>query len=363
MKRVDVTHISPIAFGDMGTWGGGERYPLALAAAMSRRVPTRLVVFGSRAVRYQLDALEIYQLATRMVWKQGPVNAISEQLPLFVERTRRLHVHQYESVVTNLCLVLGRIAHRPVFCTDHGGASYNYADRFSLERLLTGFLPVSKFSSELFPQLADRATEPVYGGVDVSRFRPDSGERRRQVVYVGRLLPHKGLDVLVRAIDDRTPLRIYGRPSDDSYRAELGRLAVGKDVSFHEHASDQEIVEAFRRSRVSVLPSVYHSSDGQFHPWPELLGLTVLEAMACGTPVVASRVGGIPEILEDGRTGYLVEPGDSHALGQRITELLEPSPKWEEMSARGVETVRSRFTWDHVADRCLEAYEASSRRF
>jgi glycosyltransferase involved in cell wall biosynthesis len=361
MKLVEVTHVSPAAFGADGLWGGGERYPLELARAMSRRVSTRLVVFGRQAKRYRLADLEVCQLPIRTLWKGGSVNPLSELLPICVGRTRCLHAHQYHSVVTNLCLVLGRAGRRPVFCTDLGGSSYNYADRLSLERLLAAFLPVSEFSTRFFPQLADRTASAVYGGVDVTRFHPGSGERERQVVYVGRLLPHKGIDVLLRAVDDRTRVRIFGRPYDGAYRAELERLAAGKDVVFHERASDEEIVEAYRRSRVAVLPSVYRDSRGQSHPWSELLGLVVLEAMACGTPVVASRVGGIPEILEDGETGYLVAPGDSAALGDRIAELLDPTPRWHAMSTRSVETIRERFTWDHVAERCLTAYQARPR--
>ncbi len=357
MKRVEVTHISPAAFGADGRWGGGERYPLALALAMSRRVATRLVVLGPHPGREQVDGLEVCRLPVRTRFKRGSVNPLSEALPLYVAATRRLHLHQYQSVLSNVCMVLGWVGRRPVFCTDHGGASYNYADRFSLERLLTRFIPVSQYSASLFPRLVDRTSLPVFGGVDVARFHPHGDRRERQVIYVGRLLPHKGIDVLLRAVDDRTRVRIFGRPYDAGYRAELGRLAAGKNVTFHEHASDAEIVDAYRRSMVSVLPSVHHASDGRYHPSPELLGLSVLESMACGTPVVASRVGGVPEVLDDEETGFLVSPGDRDALGERISELLEPSLRWARMSSRGVEVVRERFTWDHVAERCLRIYD------
>lgn len=357
MKRVEVTHISPAAFGADGHWGGGERYPLALAQAMSRKVSTRLVVLGPHPGHERVQALEVCRLPVRTRFKQGSVNPLSEALPLYVATTGRLHLHQYQSVLTNVCMVLGWVGRRHVFCTDHGGASYNYADRYSLERLLTRFIPVSQYSASLFPRLADRASPPVFGGVDVGRFHPDGDRRERQVIYVGRLLPHKGIDVLLRAVDDRTRVRVFGHPYDPGYRAQLHRLAAGKNVTFHEHAADAEIVDAYRRSMVSVLPSVHHASDGRFHPWPELLGLSLLESMACGTPVVASSVGGIPEVLDDGETGFLVRPGDPDELGERIGELLDPSARWSRMSARGVEVVRERFTWDHVAERCLRIYD------
>jgi glycosyltransferase involved in cell wall biosynthesis len=360
VKQVHVTHISPLAFGEEGLWGGGERYPLELAREMSRLVSTRLVVFGPSSRRYRVGRLQVCQLATRGLYKEGPVNPLSELLPVYAALGKTLHLHQYHSVVTNVGLLIARLTRRPVFCTDYGGASYDYADRLSLGKLLTGFLPISSFSASFFPELADRIAEPLLGGVDIKRFQPDGAERVRQVVFVGRLLPHKGIDVLIRALDDRTPCRIFGRPYDPAYRAQLERLAAGKDVSFHENASDREIAEAYRRSRVAVLPSVYRSVDGGFHPWSELLGLTMLEAMACGTPVVASRVGGLPEIVQDEHTGYLVDPGDPGQLGDRIAQLLEPSARWQAMSERAVELVRDRFTWRHVAERCLAAYERMS---
>jgi glycosyltransferase involved in cell wall biosynthesis len=357
MKSVEVTHVAPAAFGAGGLWGGGERYPLALALAMSELVSTRLVVFGPRLQRQRVGRLEICQLPTRTMWKAGSVNPLSERFLAFPLLSRRLHVHQYHSVVANLSLVLGAALRREVFVTDHGGASYDYADRFGLERLLTGFLPVSAFSASLLPQLADRTSAPIYGGADPARFHPGQEKRRRQVIYVGRLMPHKGIDTLLRAVDERTPVRIFGRAYDRAYRAELERLAQGKEVVFTETASDEEIAEAYRRSRVAVLPSVHEASTGEFHPWPELLGLTLLEAMASGTPVIASRVGGMPEIVSEGETGYLVEPGDSDTLGQRIGELLDRPADWRRMSERCLETVAERYTWRHVAERCLEAYE------
>jgi glycosyltransferase involved in cell wall biosynthesis len=356
VDRVDVTHVSPNGFGESGVWGGGERYPLSLALAMSRCVPTRLLVFGRRQARRRLGALEICELPTRTVWKGGSVNPVSERLALFVPLTRRLHVHQYHSVVTNLVLLAGAAAGREVFVTDHGGASFNYADRFSLQRFLTGFLPVSRFSASLLPQLADRACPPIYGGAEPHRFHPGAVPRSRQIVYVGRLLPHKGIDVLLEAVDRHTPLRVFGRSYDPEYRAHLHRLSEGKDVVFRESASDEEIAFAYRTSRVAVLPSVYRSRDGAVHPWPELLGLTLLEAMASGTPVVASNVGGIPEIVDDGETGFIFEPGQVAELRERIYQLLDDSSTWQAMSNNAVEAARTRFTWDHVAQRSLAAY-------
>ncbi len=178
-------------------------------------------------------------------------------------------------------------------------------------------------------------------------------------MFVGRVLPHKGVDVLIQALDGATPLHIYGPNLDREYRAALDRLGAGKQVHFHGDASNDEIVDAYRRARVAVLPSVEKSVYGHAGPTSELLGLVLLEAMACGTPVVASALGGMPEIVREGETGFLVPPGDVTALQDRLMTLLGSDRAWSPMSGAAVELIRAEFTWDRVAERCLNAYSAA----
>ena len=272
-----------------------------------------------------------------------------------VRDARVVHVHQYETVVTSLCLLIGRLLRKPVFATDLGVQARNGIRKFRLDRLVTGFLAISQFSASLYPQFANRA-EVIYGGVDTAKFRPGCAHREKEVVYVGRLLPHKGIDILIRAVDPTIPLHLYGRPYDAAYRKELERLAAGKDVIFHEDASDAEIVDAYRRARVAVLPSVYDSDYARDMRKAELLGLVLLEAMACGTPVVCSEVGGMPEVVDHGTTGWVVPANDVAALRERIQQLLEDDKVWASMSAAAAAHVERRFTWPRVVDRCLAAY-------
>ena len=88
----------------------------------------------------------------------------------------------------------------------------------------------------------------------------------------------------------------------------------------------------------------------------ELLGLTALEAMASGTPVVCSRVGGLPEIVDDGVTGFLVTPGEVGELRERLEQVLGNADLAARLSRNARERVRERFTWDACAERCLAAY-------
>lgn len=348
--------MSPTAFAEE-LRGGGERYPLELARSMAELVPTRLVTFSASPRRVRSGRLDIEVLPIRHLWNGDALNPLSIALIPELFRGRVIHAHQYRSILTNVCLATGRALRRRVFCTDHGGSARHYAAELRLGRLLTGFLAVSSFALGEFPAFASRS-RVVYGGVDPDRFAPSPDvDRRREVVFVGRILPHKGLDVLIRALDDRTPLHIYGPAYDSDYRAALGLLAAGKQVTFHENASDDDIVAAYRRARVAVLPSVASSEYGFAAPHAELLGLVLLEAMACGTPVVASALGGVPEIVRDGETGFLVPPGDAASLADRLGLLLDGPAMWRSMSEAAVEHVHGAFTWRHVAERCLDAYE------
>jgi starch synthase len=107
---------------------------------------------------------------------------------------------------------------------------------------------------------------------------------------------------------------------------------------------------------VFALPSVDVTCYGRRVAIPELLGLAVIEAMASGTPVVASRVGGVPEVVTDGVTGFLVDPGDVAMLHDRLATLLADRGLARRMGEAGRDAVVERFTWRACARRCLSTY-------
>jgi glycosyltransferase involved in cell wall biosynthesis len=323
---------------------------------MARHVPTKLLSFGTVRRAFTVDALEVVILPTRFHVFGGALNPVSEGLLSEFWRANVLHAHQYETTLSNLAILMSMTTRRKTFATDHGGRSRHLGNRLHLDRFLDGFLAVSAFSASLFPRLRDR-TEIIFGGVDPARYFPNDQTRERKAIFVGRILPHKGVDVLIRATPPNLPLHLYGRSYDDAYTDRLLRLARSRDVSFHFAASDEEILAAYRSARVCVLPSLLETSDGQRAERSELLGLTLLEAMACGTPVIATKVGGMPEVVRDGISGRLVEPGDESQLADALIATVGEASQWEAMSRAAAESVRSQFTWDHVALRCLAAYE------
>ncbi|MCW2706025.1 MAG: glycosyltransferase [Blastococcus sp.] len=112
-----------------------------------------------------------------------------------------------------------------------------------------------------------------------------------------------------------------------------------------------------RGAAVFVLPTVKQDCYGRHFAISELLGLSVLEAMASGTPVVASCLDALPEVLRHGETGFLVTPGDVDELRDHVAQLLEDRALAGRMGRRGREVVLEQFTWEACARRCLRAYE------
>jgi glycosyltransferase involved in cell wall biosynthesis len=351
----EIVHVSPAMFGTGGVWGGGERFALELARAHAEQRATRLVVFGRRTRRLRLGALSIHVLGGRTRRDGRLANPRPELLVGELARAKAVHVHQMESKLTELTALLGLGLRRNVFVTDHGAAGSTVLPRSLRSRLIRGHLAVSRFAASGYPELLDR-TSVIYAGVDPAAFAPHSGPRERLVVFVGRLMPHKGVDVLIEALPPSSRLEVYGRPYDARYAADLQELARGKNVHFVTAASDAEIVRAYQRARVSVLPSVDRTMYGGSVAKTELFGLTLVEAMACGTPVICTTAGAMSEVVIDGETGYVVPPSETVSLRHRLEALLSDDLLWRQMSAAAAAHVRRRFTWSHVAERSLAAY-------
>jgi glycosyltransferase involved in cell wall biosynthesis len=256
--------------------------------------------------------------------------------------------------------IAGTLRRQHMVSTDHGVSG---GDLFGmLPRLFDRFLAVSQFwvATQGAPQSRTRV---IYGGADVEQFTPDPGADRKGVLFVGRLTPHKGVDRLIEAVPAGTPLVVVGTAGHDRHAPErdygrlLHRLAEGRNVHFAGAVSDEELASLYRHVAVVALPSVEVTCYGRRIAVPELLGLGLLEAMASGTPVVASRVGGVPEIVEHGQTGYLVDPGNTASLRDHLSALLGNPRLAHHLGDNARDLVVERFTWDAVARRCLDCYE------
>jgi glycosyltransferase involved in cell wall biosynthesis len=166
------------------------------------------------------------------------------------------------------------------------------------------------------------------------------------------------VDQLIRALPGNVPAVIIGPPADQRYVNDLRALAQGKSITFRHDCDDEALVEAYRNALCVVLPSVYDDLYGHHTDVPELLGQTLLEGMACGTPAVCTSVASLPEIVRDGETGFVVSPGDAPALQRALLCFANNPDRARQMGENARAMIESRFTWPQVVDRCLERYGA-----
>ncbi|HZS76116.1 MAG TPA: glycosyltransferase [Ktedonobacteraceae bacterium] len=217
----------------------------------------------------------------------------------------------------------------------------------------------------------------IPSAVNTKVFKPvERDEARRRIgfatddyviVYVGRMLPRKDVRNIVRSLalllkkrdaGGRTVrLLVVGgetfdaNPEDTPEIGELQRLAAELGVSDHVHFMGKRQPEELR----------YYYSAGDVTvttPWYEPFGLTPLEAMACGRPVIGSAVGGITYTVQDGVTGYLVPPRDPKALAERLQYLFTHNDERKQMGRKARQRVEREFTWSIVAMRTAALYDA-----
>jgi glycosyltransferase involved in cell wall biosynthesis len=186
----------------------------------------------------------------------------------------------------------------------------------------------------------------IPNGVDLARFRPPPGPPAgRMILFVGRLVPQKGVDVLLRAfavVLHRCPglrLVIAGDGYQRLYLERLTRhLGLPPHVEYIGWQEGPALARLYQAAELVVIPSMY-----------EPFGLVALEAMACGRPTAASRIGGLAEIIEDGSTGYLVAPGDYLSLAQRMAQLLLDPARAAAMG-QAARRKALEYGWEHIAE-------------
>lgn len=350
-----VAVVYPIEMGDVGHVGGGERYALEMARGLSEKVDTRLVTFGA-ARRQRMEGKLRFEVFPRLHLVKGRLN--NPFNPAFLTALRDvdvIHCVGWNVLATDLSILFARATGKRVFVSDvGGGADFTLQRHLQLWRLVHRFLFLTHYAASLFPRFAPGAGI-IYGGADVERFSPAPVPRERRVLYVGRIIAAKGIEYLIEAVEPGDPLLIMGRPYEAEYFADLKQRAAGKDVTFITDADDQQLLHTYRSSTVTVLPSVKRSNYANYDV-PNVLGLTLLESMACGTPVVCTDTGPEPELVKDGETGFVVPPNDAPQMRDRLKRLLDSPALAEQMGRASRAHVLEHFTWERTAQRCLDCY-------
>ena len=349
-----VLFTSPALFGEPGVFGGGERYAACLARAVAERTGgATLLAAAQRDEERQDGPLRVLARRPWLYIRGQRTNPLPRGIREALCGADVVHCFQWRIAMTTAAIFAGRLRRAPVFVTDLGGGGYDLSGYVDTARFATGLLHLSRYAQELSGRAVSPHDAVLYGGSDGARERATGGPR---VLFVGRLLPHKGVDVLLEAATADWEVELVGEPLDARYRDDLHQLAAGKRVAFRGAVSDAELEQAYARAAVVVVPSVYRNRYGQETAVPELLGLVAIEAGARGIPVVASRVASLPEVVEDGVTGLLVPPGDPAALRAAVGALLRDPARRERLGRAAQHRVSDRFTWNRAAEVALAAY-------
>jgi D-inositol-3-phosphate glycosyltransferase len=213
-----------------------------------------------------------------------------------------------------------------------------------------------------FCNIAPEKVSVIPPGVDLSRFRPMSQQQSRDylgygegknILFVGRLEPLKGLDILFKAVASLEntrdiTLNVVGGDENSQEKDRLQELAsrmqLTDSIRFIGSVSQDELPVHYNAADVCVLPSHYES-----------FGLAALEAAACGRPVVASEVGGLPMIVKSGSTGFLVPSKQSDVMAERLCELLGDDMLRSRMGTAAREHAET-LGWERSADSLLAGY-------
>lgn len=221
--------------------------------------------------------------------------------------------------------------------------------------------------NELYDFFADNIVD-IPPGVDVHTYRPSKGEKKpkkiklpKKYIYcISRIDTNKGHDFLLKAFDlvrkevDDVDLVIGGGSPNPKYREEevfdmIEKIISDRGMEGRVHiigyVPDELMAPYYRHAEFFVLPSLF-----------EPFGMTTQEAMACGTPVIASKFGGIRNAIENGVDGMLVDPSDEKEFAGVMLELLKNEEQRKNLGQQAYETVQNKFSWEAIAERFLQFY-------
>jgi starch synthase len=214
-----------------------------------------------------------------------------------------------------------------------------------------------------YPAIEPDRVRVIHNGIDTEEYKPDPGtdvlERhgvdlsKPYVIFVGRITHQKGLEHLLDAapsIDPSAQLVLCAGAPDTPEIGERVRARIPQleHVTWIEKMLPKpEVIQLLTHATVFVCPSIY-----------EPMGIVNLEAMACETAVVASRVGGIPEVVAEGETGFLVEAGNAGELASRVNELLADPELAARFGKAGRKRAVEHFSWRAIAERTADLYRS-----
>ncbi len=370
-------------------YGGAGVHVEYLAAELARLIEVDVHCFGTRApagVREPgLPLVHGHPPLAELSGANPAVGVLGVDLAIAaaIGEADLVHSHTwYANLAGHLAGLLHGVPHvatthsleplRPWKAEQLGGgyALSSWSERVGLEgadRVIAVSRGMRADLRQAYPAIDADRISVVHNGVDTRAYRPDPGtgiidalgidRDRPYVVFLGRVTRQKGLSVLLQAAAEFRPeaqlVLLAGPAETPELGAEVDALLASLRTTrtgvhrIPEMLPRESVIQVLSHASVFVCPSVY-----------EPLGIVNLEAMACQTPVVASAVGGIPEVVDDGRTGLLVAPAEPRDLAAAVNRLLDDPALAAEMGRAGRERASAEFSWRAIAEQTVALYEA-----
>ena len=197
-------------------------------------------------------------------------------------------------------------------------------------------------------KMSDNKIFIVSNGVDTKKFTIRPMPKKKTIFFIGSAVEHKGLDILIRALPIVTKayldieVFVLGEANkrEKSLIQFAKELGVNSKINWQRSISQNQMPKFYQKAYLVVLPSRL-----------DLFPMTALETMSSGIPLIAAKIGGLPEIIEDGVSGLIINKEDSEELATAIIKLLDDPKKAEEMGKKGREIVEQKFTWEKVVEK------------
>jgi glycosyltransferase involved in cell wall biosynthesis len=213
----------------------------------------------------------------------------------------------------------------------------------------------------------ERKMEVIWNGVDTKFFKPSEKTFKKKyaekfdtlLLFLGRLIAQKGLSLLIDAMAEvvkeypKTGLLIVGRGKEkEKLREKARKLALNKNVIFPGFIPEGQLPNLYSSADIFVLPSLW-----------EVLPISLLEALACGIPLLVSDAGGNPEVVENGVNGFIFRRGDTRELAQKMRVLISNPKRRKRMGRESRKTAVKKFDWELIAEQTLKYYRESYEDF
>ncbi len=296
---------------------GGIEFVVSLLTEglVSRGHDVTLFASGDSTTQARLSF--VFERAPFEKIEQGGSLEVVHSLEAYLRAAEFDIIHDHDGLASR---AMGAVVHRltgtPVVATLHGPADRPTQEVLSSLRHDLAFIAISDYQREGFPDLSFAGTIP--NAIDVEHM-PFSTEKDDYLLFIGRMIADKGAHSAIevsRRLDMRLIMagKVNEGPEREYFSTSVEPYLSDK-IHFRGEVDHDTKVELYKRARCTLFPI----------QWPEPFGLVMIESLACGTPVIALRHGSVPEVIEDGRTGFVVDTVDEMVRAMSRIDEIDPA--------------------------------------